>query len=59
MNREKIVEAIIAKILRNEPSAQAAQVRQSLKYIVNDMSLLSLAIDLGVNPDEVLAPAVR
>ena len=59
MNREKIVEAIVAKILKNEPAAQAEQVRHSLKYIVSDMSLLSLAIDLGVNPDEVLAPAVR
>ncbi len=52
MDRTKIMEAIVSKRGRNFSSAEV--LRRALKYL-SDTALISIAIELEINPDNLLA----
>ena len=57
MNRTKIVEAILREFRKHDPYSQEQNVREALRWIVNDMSLVCFAQSIGVDTDAVLKAA--
>lgn len=55
--RERIVEALVKKFLQTYPAKQESMFRESLKYIVNDGSLIAFAQEIGVDTDSLFGVA--
>lgn len=53
--RDKIVEAILREYRKQYPSRPDEPIRESLRHIVSDLSLVGLAQELGIDTDAVLA----
>ena len=54
--REKIVKAILNHAANN--SNQEQDLREALRRIVSDATLIALALDLGIDTDAVLSSEV-
>lgn len=52
--REAIVNAIVELHKQQRPADQERVIRQSLRCVVSDLTLISLAQELGIDTDKVI-----